>query len=294
MQALIGMHAPTQATLQDVRLAVLQLDHTVKQAIARGDLVSVVQNPTTFRPLRQQVAAVFVNCNVLARTIADNELFSAAQPPAVLQIRAAADVCRPFDLVTEHVLHSEDGRRFWLSKWSVRKLAVPFDALVTALSADMGTTLLPTHIQSLRSVMDDAGCKFVTVHKFNEFLTAFGPRSVKEAVTNVERATQVCSAPLFRVFFIFLMQSHIYTALGACECCAAGLCFVRVLQLSQVLRSALCVRAFESHATEFKLYVRLGKLFYLITVFVYWYNWDVCRPEFLFSPSLRSDCFASM
>lgn len=189
--------------LNEFQRELTQLHTTLLTAHRRSELAGFVQNPSTFRLLRREVASLFVRACNLGKLVVSGRMVRDLPSDATIvtafrTLSAAITGCTPSDFVDGRVLSCEDAVRFWVTKFKASCVAVPVAEFVKAV-ASYTMALSPGQEESLRAVLDDAGAKLVSVYKFNEFVTAFGT-TVDTAVKNLDRSMQVCVCVCVYVF----------------------------------------------------------------------------------------------
>lgn len=172
----------------------MKLHNSVNGLASRGELVTAVQNPSTYRGFRQDICTLFVQATRLAGVcISERLLMDAPDTPIVVaafqHVAHACSGSTAGDFVDIHTIHNDEARRFWIAKYTAKRVAVPLEDFIRDLGEATGAPLSLSEAESFRSVVDDAGCKIITVHKFNEFVNAFGT-TLQSAVRNMERSMQ--------------------------------------------------------------------------------------------------------
>lgn len=198
LQAMFARTMPASAQLRELDVVTRGLYTTIMGIHVRGEVPSYLVNPSSSRSLRQSVSAAFVHATKLAGVVIDHRLVVNAPEDAAIvtafnTIVEASKACKPTEFVDVHVLQSDDGRRLWTGKFTPKRIAAPLDEFTRELGVHLGVPLSLVQVETLKSVVDDAGCKLVSVFKFNEFLNAFGP-TVESAIRTMERSMQVCQS----------------------------------------------------------------------------------------------------
>jgi hypothetical protein len=233
--------------MRDMDASALKLHTAVNGLSGRGELVTAVQNPSIYRGFRQDICTLFVQTTRLAGAcISERLLVDAPDSPIIVaafqHVAHACSGCTAGDFVDIHAIHNDEARRFWISRYTAKRLAVPLEDFIRDLGEVTGVPLSLSEAESFRSVVDDAGCKLITVHKFNEFVNAFGT-TLRSAVQNMERSMQasVCRSlvvPVVSSWLCAVQEAWFHGFLSFDEanevlrCCPVGTFLIRFSQSS--------------------------------------------------------------